>query len=373
MRASPRKIVIATVVVCALLLSVMTGMAYQRYVEVQNEARSALQTALSTGHEQVSAFAEQQAAVEQALANAEKIASDSAGKTLDDVARKALAAEIIRVRSVQAAQEKQSQKFAGDLAIAQRRSTDSSLWPPDELAVAKSLIDRSSSDALVRLVESLGTQIKAVQVAQAAWQAEQDRIAAAAAAEAQAAAEKAAADEAARLAAPRRISPVSTISDGGGSTAPSAPAPPPTPVAPVVGFDIEAYVLALAPNSYISWVPSLCAGYYVCGRTWVGGASTNLAKIELDSSLKDIYPNRVGLSVLVHESAHARQWNYYGSIAAMKSGSLALTGGLSPTDDGTASVEYMADCATIGKLGYSTGTYTSSCTSEQLAAIANIW
>lgn len=89
-------------------------------------------------------------------------------------------------------------------------------------------------------------------------------------------------------------------------------------------------------------------------------------KIELDPALKDIYGNRVGISVLVHESAHARQWLYYGSDII--SANEALTG-LS----GAPAVEYMADCATIGKLGYSTGTYTSSCTADQLDAAAKIW
>jgi len=373
MWVTPRRIVIATIVACALILSVFTGLGYQRYSQVRDDARGALQSAIVTGHDKLAAFAEQKIAVDQALVNAEKVVTDSAGKTLDDVARHALMAEISRVRTSEKDNILHSQKFANDLALAEEKPTNSYFWPPAFLAVAKGLSDQASADTLTRLVESLGQKIRAVQVAQAAWQTEQDRIAAAAAEEAQAAAEKAAAAEAARLAAPRKISSVSTITDSGGATAPSAPAPPSAPVAPVVGFDIEAYVLALAPNAFISWVPSLCSGYYVCGRTWVGGASSNQAQIELDPALKDIYPNHVGISVLVHESAHARQWNYYGSIAAMKSGSLALTGGVSPSDDGTASVEYMADCATIGKLGYSTGTYTSSCTPEQLAAVAKIW
>ena len=138
------------------------------------------------------------------------------------------------------------------------------------------------------------------------------------------------------------------------------------PIAPVVGFDIEGYVLALAPNSFISWGDALCSGYYVGGRAWVGGVKTTPGKIERDPALRDIYANRIGISVLVHESAHARQWLYYG--ADIISANEALTGLV-----GAPALEYMADCATIGKLGYSTGTYTNSCTADQLDAADLIW
>jgi hypothetical protein len=89
-------------------------------------------------------------------------------------------------------------------------------------------------------------------------------------------------------------------------------------------------------------------------------------RIELDGLLRNSYAQAQGLSVLVHEAAHARQWWNYGSqiyeISSQQSGLV-----------GTAAVEYMADCATIVKLGYSTGTYTRSCTPDQLSAISRIW
>jgi predicted SprT family Zn-dependent metalloprotease len=113
-------------------------------------------------------------------------------------------------------------------------------------------------------------------------------------------------------------------------------------------------------------VPALCDGYYVCGRAWVGGVNSTPVRIELDPALYEIYVNTVGISVLVHEAAHARQWLKYGSniITANE----AYTGLV-----GTIAVERMADCATIVKLGYSTNVYTSSCTPSELEAAATIW
>jgi hypothetical protein len=98
----------------------------------------------------------------------------------------------------------------------------------------------------------------------------------------------------------------------------------------------------------------------------VGGVNTTPVRIELDPALEEIYRNSVGLSVLVHEAAHARQWLKYGSniIPANE----AYTGLV-----GAPAVEKMADCATIVKLGYSTNVYTSTCTPSELEAAATIW
>ena len=176
------------------------------------------------------------------------------------------------------------------------------------------------------------------------------------------------------MAAPRRVSPVSTLDqgNGGGSTAPSAPQPPPTaaaaaPVAPA--FSVESYIAALSPNATIQWIPDLCSGYYVCGLALVTEYNPTVT-IRLDANLRDIYANRVGISVLVHEAAHARQWFTYGYSTIP--GFISLYEQLSGLS-GVYAVEYMADCATIAKLGYSTGTYTGSCTADQLASAGSIW
>jgi hypothetical protein len=79
-----------------------------------------------------------------------------------------------------------------------------------------------------------------------------------------------------------------------------------------------------------------------------------------------MYVYSVGLSVLVHEAAHARQWLKYGpNIISANEAYTGLTG--------TAAVEYMADCATIVKLTYSTNVYTPSCRPSELEAAATIW
>jgi hypothetical protein len=110
----------------------------------------------------------------------------------------------------------------------------------------------------------------------------------------------------------------------------------------------------------------LCNGFYVCGRAWVGGVNATPVKIELDPALEEIYVNSVGLSVLVHEAAHARQWLKYGpNIISANETYTGLKG--------TAAVEYMADCATIVKLTYSTNVYTRSCRPSELEAAATIW
>jgi hypothetical protein len=366
-----RRVVIAAVTAGAVIVSGVGAIGFQSYAAVQSEAQAEMQESIATGYEELAFFLEQQGALALAIGNAEQILNDSEGTTLDEVAREKLAKVIANARTALRQQQESGRQFATALARAEQNPSDGFVWPPDELAAAKSLRESlPDSEALLRAVQSLGTSMRAVTRAQAAWQTEQDRLAAVAAAEAAAAAaaaaEKAAAEAATRIAARRTIAPISTVTESGGATAPSAPAPPAAPIAPVAGFDIEGYIFALAPNSFISWVDRLCDGYYVCGRAWVGGVKSTPVRIELDPALRDIYENRIGISVLVHEAAHARQWFSYGSDII--SANEALTG-----ITGAPAVEYMADCATIGKLGYSTGTYTSSCSADQLDAAALIW
>jgi hypothetical protein len=227
---------------------------------------------------------------------------------------------------------------------------------------------------IVTQTVALGEKITSVQTAQASWLQEMEKLA-----EEEAAAQ--AAEAAERIAREQTIASTSTLTDTGGSTAPSAPAPPPTEeilVAPVAPGDtnrsfITSYIAALAPNSFISWVPDLCNGFYVCGRAWVGGLNTDPVRIELDPALEEIYINTVGLSVLVHEAAHARQWLKYGaSLLSSNAGYRGLPEGYTE-EQAKAAVEYMADCATIVKLGYSTNVYTRTCSASELEAAATIW
>jgi len=87
--------------------------------------------------------------------------------------------------------------------------------------------------------------------------------------------------------------------------------------------------------------------------------------------------NSIGISVLVHEAAHARQWFRYGNDIITESAKLTVN--VPPSRrwpngvTGKDAVEYMADCMTIQNLGYSTGVYTRSCTAEQLEEARLTW
>lgn len=119
------------------------------------------------------------------------------------------------------------------------------------------------------------------------------------------------------------------------------------------------------------WNASLCQVNTICGTTTL---SSSAPVITLDTDLRDYYlSTNAGTYVLVHEAAHARSWYRYGSTANLISASVAVTG--NPGNSGRTAVEYMADCATIYKIGLilSAYTYTSSCTPAELAEAATYW
>jgi hypothetical protein len=349
------------------VFSVLMGLGYQRYVDVQHDAQNVMQSATTEINSNIRALANDATVLKAVLVRANHVYNTSGGKTLDETTRTAL------VASIEDAGEtlERGSQLGDDLQTALDDATDkftSALsWPPTALDVAEQFASnpgttdaRYPSDAsLLVAAAELVVAITAVQKAEIAWQVEQERIAAEKAA-AEAAAAAAAAEEAAREEAAR------AIAESGGGTTTSAPAPPPEALATDPGFNVEAYVASIAPNAYVAWIPGLCDGFYICGRAQVGGIPTTPVEIRLDPNLREIYSNRLGKSVLTHESAHARQWLYYdGDIIALNEALSGLSG--------TAAVEYMADCATIVILGYSTGTYTSSCTPDQLAAASLIW
>jgi hypothetical protein len=296
--------------------------------------------------------------IDEAIDAAKTELAQSAGKTASETERETLAREI-RQTILALGPHRVARDQLIDTLNSVRLERLVETWWPWEITARTERLENAIGETEVpsaSLALGLTDAAEAVTAARSVWEAQET-------------ARRAAEEAAARLAAPRRIRSTSTVTDSGGVTAPSSPTAPTDPgsVGPVEpAFSIEDYVSNLAPNSYISWVDHLCDGYYVCGRAWVGGVNTTPVRIELDGLLKDIYANRVGISVLVHEAAHARQWWTYGPdiITANE----ALTGLV-----GAPAVEYMADCATIVKLGYSTGTYTRTCTPEQLAAAATIW
>jgi hypothetical protein len=350
-----------------ILLSGLGVVANENYIQGQISAAADAEFAVELAQLRIEEISATLDDLEVAIQNALEISTEAVGQTSDGKDLEALVADIEKAKELWVKETTRLLELEAAVK-ALRQKTDLETSSGTAIAtLVKSVNDAVSSNwgKIVVQVVSLGEKINSVQVAQALWQ-EQQEVVAAEKAEAEAA------EEAERLARAKTITPVSTLTDSGGSTAPSAPAPPAQEVvvAEVQGGEnvafITSYIAALAPNSFISWVPSLCDGYYVCGRAWVGGVNSTPVRIELDPALYDIYVNTVGISVLVHEAAHARQWFKYGSniITANE----VYTGLV-----GTIAVERMADCATIVKLGYSTNVYTSSCTPSELEAAATIW
>jgi hypothetical protein len=351
-----------------ILLSGLGVFANEQFVQGQISAAASAESAIEFGQKRIGEVSAALDDLEIAIQNAEEIATQAVGQTLDDADLEALLTEIEKAKEIWVEETTRLLELKEAVKALQAKSGSTSSSGPIIAALVKPVNDATFSnwDRIVIQVSALGEKILTVKAEQTIWAEKQEEIAA----------EKAAAkeaEEAERLAKAKTITPVSTLTDSGGSTAPSAPAPPAQEVlaAPVqqdqtnLSF-ITSYIAALAPNSFISWVPSLCDGYYVCGRAWVGGVNTTPVRIELDPALEAVYVNSVGISVLVHEAAHARQWFKYGSNII--SANEAYTGLV-----GAPAVERMADCATIVKLGYSTGVYASSCTPSELAAAATIW
>ena len=361
----------------AVLLSGLAVVANEQYAKGQLSAIAAAEAALEIGEQRVDEVSARLGDLELAITNSEQIVADSDGQTLGDTEREQLLAEIERSKQTRA--EQKTKLLELEAAVSALRKQIESSGPAGSTLVTLignvTAASKANWDELVTQISALGKKITSVQTAQAAFDKQMQKLA-----EEEAAAQ--AAEAAERIAREQTITPTSTLTDTGGSTAPSAPAPPPVNeevyVAPVdpgqtTRSFILSYIAALAPNSYVEWVPNLCDGYYVCGRAWVGGENTTPVLIELDPALEKIYINSIGLSVLVHEAAHARQWlKYGGDIISSNAGYLGLPEGYTE-EQGIAAVEYMADCATIVKLGYSTGAYTRTCTPAELADAATIW
>jgi hypothetical protein len=360
-----------------ILLSGLAVVANQQYVQGQQKAIAAAEEALELGEQRIEEVSARLDDLELAINNSEQIVVDSEGQTLEDKERDDLLAEIEKGKETWVEQKSNLLELAE--AVRALRVQLASGAPAGStlasLVIKVADTSKSNWDQIATQISALGGKITSVQTAQATFQKEMQKLE-----EEKAAAQ--AAEAAERLAREQTIASTSTLTDTGGSTAPTAPAPPPPSeeilVAPVEEGEtnrsfITSYIAALASNSFIEWVPNLCDGFYVCGRAWVGGTNTDPVLIELDPALEEIYINSVGLSVLVHEAAHARQWLKYGPLLlSSNAGYLGLPEGYTE-EQAKAAVEYMADCATIVKLGYSTNVYTTSCTQDQLNAAATIW
>lgn len=177
----------------------------------------------------------------------------------------------------------------------------------------------------------------------------------------------------------------STLTPTGGATAPSAPPPPPDAAAQIAearaetpGFSPNSFMAGFANSSFydVDYVPGLCRGYYVCGRTLVSNGVKPIIQLDSDPAVMEVYATDVGKYVLVHEVAHVRQyWSYGQTVSGMIAATEPLAAGSGRT--GVNAVEYMADCSTIPRIGYALGgmafPYTSSCTTAQYQAGLAIW
>ena len=301
---------IAALAVSTVLVTSTAVVVGTNYVTTQQSAQAALFDTLASGNEKVTAVTQRAADLELAITNAQNILKDSSGKVLDEASRQALEKSITQAQQTLKLQKAQLVKLKASVSSLKTPAPLDVLWPYGKQLRAQEVqdSDTTSVDVLVKAVMALGGGIQNVQAAQAAWQAEQDRIAAE-----QAAAEAAAAAQAA--AAARRAAQAQSLQQSGGETAPTAP------VAPIDNYwttqiisesDIAPYVQALAANSTLVWIPGECTrifgpNTYACGYATVNmyGTSSDVVPITLDSSLTQHYTTRSGLAVLVHEAAHA--------------------------------------------------------------------
>lgn len=344
-----------------LVLALVTGLGavgssaltVQAYTAAQQASQSQFAAAEAEILARIDASVKQQATLELAITNAKALLDSSRGKTLDNTARADLTAAITDAQLQ--LQQATAQVLAAQANLRQHQAEMAGfVLPWTVAAVAQDITSApvATDNELALIISGVGDKMKAVNDAQIAWQAEQDRIAleAARAAAARAAAARAAAE---RAAAQNQI------------VTPPASVPITQPT--ITGFNPESYLLALAPNAFVTWVDGLCAAGTICGEALVGGYKNTPVQIKLDAGLRSSYGSDPGKYVLTHEAAHARQWwTYVGNIIPISEQQSGLTG--------APAVEYMADCATFGKLGSNRyWHYTQNCTAAQFTAIAPIW
>jgi hypothetical protein len=362
-----------------ILLSGLAVVANEQYTQGRISAAAAAEAAVELGEQQIAEVSAALDDLEIAIQNAQEIATQTVGQTLDEKDLEALLAEIEKAKEIWVKETTRLLELqtAVKALIAKTSSTNSSGTAIATLL--KPVTDATSSnwDTIADQVTSLGQKITSLQTAQAKWKEEQEIIAAKEEAEEaeRVAAEQAEIERAAAEALARQATDTTAIA------APPASSEPVTDSSELNPFRIavESYILALATNVTFVWDPDLCDPGFVCGLaapnvSWTGTYSgpprtTGDANVFIfldDSFMEFYYTTRVGVSILVHEAAHARQWLKYGTD--IRTANQTYTGLV-----GDAAIEYMADCATIVKLGYSTGVYTSSCTTSELEAAATIW
>ena len=362
----------------ALIAGGVGVFAYQQYSQGQLSATAA-ESALEIGAERVDEISDRIDDLELAITNSEQSLVNTDGQTLGEKEREDLLAEIEKSKEILAAQKIKLLEL--EAAVKALKSQMASGTPPRETLVLLigNISEIANSDwmPIVTQIVALSEKITSVKTAQAEWKKEQDIIAAKKAADEaeRVAAEKAEIERAAAEALARQATDTTAIAAPPASSASVTDSSAPNPFR----TEVESYILALATNVTFVWDPDLCDPGFVCGlaapnTSWTGtysgpprtAADANVFIFLDDSFIEFYYTTRVGRSILVHEAAHARQWLKYGTN--IRTANETYTGLV-----GDPAVEYMADCATIVKLGYSTNVYTSSCTPAQLEAAATIW
>ena len=351
----------------AILLSALAVYATENYNQAQ--ASIAAVKAIEAGESQIEDITKLVDELQQTIRDADQIAFEADGRTLDKGALEDLVGEIEDSKQVWVDQKTKLLKLeAAVKALLELRQSDGK-WPKDAVAYTQYIEELVTSDwtPVISKISSILEKSTTARAAQGLWQKEQDRVAA----------EKAAAEAAAKSAADELARKASEPT--------SLAAPQVDGVQCVVKTESEypakrtvaEYILAMAPNAITTWECNVCAPGTFCGSAYLprleqfyeGPPQTiehASVVILLDENHIDLYLSAIGRSILVHEAAHARQHLKYGTYLIRDNE--VFTGLV-----GKAAVEYMADCATIVKLGYSTGAYTSSCTPAQLEAAATIW
>lgn len=357
---TPRRIIALTISAALIAGGAVASVGVQSYVSAREEAFDARRNARLTSQSLNTLISRQEALVAASVRDALAAVAESEGKTFNSDAAVAVtsatedlaAALDLSIRDIAVALD--------SIAAAEADFEDLLLWPPHALISLNESLVEVDRGALEEEFKALEQRLDELAEARAAWQAEQDRIAA----------EKAAAEEAARQAAARRAaakSAGSTLSPSGGQTAPNE-----TVITdpPVTGYDAEGVMRSYAGYPFnMQWPADLCDEGYLCGVTSLGAATPT---VYLDSDLREYYASAGGQYVLIHEAVHVRQWYRYKSISALIAASLAATG--FPPEQYIAAVERMADCATKFKTNYGYMAYSpGACTEAEMNEAETYW
>jgi hypothetical protein len=363
---------ITAVIAVVTLISAVGVIAYDQYT--QNQISVAAESSLDRAESRIQEISKLVDELEETIRDADQIAYEASGRTLDEQARKDLVAELEVSAQVWVDQKTKLLKMQGGVEQLLKLRGPDGRWSPDAMGIAKLIDEVVDSDwtPITDKISSILAKSSTTQAAQGQWLREQDRIAAENAA--QKAAEKAAADNVARQS-----------TEPTGIAIPAAqPTGEPCTIKPIAESPnkqtIASYILGLASNAEVTWQCGICAPGTICGQAWLPNLSLMYpgyvglpqsardarVVIVLDENHIDLYLSPVGLSILVHEAAHARQHVTYGT--EIRRVNEAVTG-----RTGDIAIEWMADCATIVKYGQSTGAYTSQCSPSELEEAAKIW